>query len=158
VVLEEFEASRRRRGGLRLAVAAAIAAALVSGVLVARKQPPKHPAPAVETRRLSPHIPVSTVSPPPRPRVKHPESGRPENVEEPFIAIPYTVPLAPEERATIMRIALSPSAIAAVGFPLPSIDPGNDVLADVLVGEDGRAHAIRIIASSGYQQITGASQ
>jgi hypothetical protein len=44
-----------------------------------------------------------------------------------------------------MRVSLSPSAIAAIGFPLPAIDPGNVVEADLLVGEDGRAHAVRII-------------
>jgi hypothetical protein len=92
------------------------------------------------------------MKPPPRKRslVRHENLPR-QSAGEPFVAIPYTVPLAPEERATMVRITLSPAAIAAVGFPLPAIDPGNDTLADVLVGEDGRAHAIRIVADSNFR-------
>jgi hypothetical protein len=80
-----------------------------------------------------------------RPR-KRAAVPRPSSVEEPFITVPYTVPLAPEENVTVVRMTISPSAMA--GFPLPEIDPGSGMQADVLVGEDGRARAIRIVASS----------
>jgi hypothetical protein len=71
---------------------------------------------------------------------------------EPFVAIPYTVPLAPGERTTVLRMMLSAPAMAAIGVPLPAIDPGGETPADVLVGEDGRARAIRLVANSGFHQ------
>ncbi len=46
----------------------------------------------------------------------------PESAERPFIEIPYVAPLAP--------------------------DAGAAVTADVLGGQDGRAHAIRLISNS----------
>jgi hypothetical protein len=94
----------------------------------------------------------------PTPLKTHARKTRPRRAEasrrleaaepaQPFLAIPYTVPLAPGERATVVRMVLSASAMAAIGFPLPAIDPSNEAQADVLVGEDGRARAVRIVAN-----------
>jgi len=165
-VLAEFDASRMRRRWRTVAIGA-MAAVLVAGALAVRERAARHrvtfEAAAIE--KAPPRLPklgqvageVTEKSTPvmkPRPR-KH-SAGRQESLpregeKEAFFAIPYTVPLAPEERTTVVRITLSPSAIAAVGFPLPAIDPGNDAVADVLVGEDGRAHAIRIVADTSFK-------
>jgi hypothetical protein len=165
-VLAEFETSRRqRRRGI--AAVCTIAAMLVAGAFVVRERPARHhvtfEAAAIE--KAPPRFPeldhVDRVAhekgaPAAKPRPRKHSAVRTKNLaresaEEPFVAIPYTVPLAPEERTTVVRITLSPSAIAAVGFPLPAIDPGNESLADVLVGEDGRAHAIRIVADTSFK-------
>lgn len=63
-----------------------------------------------------------------------------------FIPIPYTIPLAPEERATVVRMEIPVSALIAAGFQMSATDPGATVQADVLVSQDGRARAIRPIS------------
>ena len=66
--------------------------------------------------------------------------------EQPFLTIPYTVPLAPEERATVSRMSIPVTALIAAGFKVQVSDPGAEVEADVLVSQDGRARAIRPVS------------
>lgn len=68
--------------------------------------------------------------------------------EPPFIAIPYTPPIAPFERADVMRVEMPVAALIAAGLPMEMADPGARARADLLVGQDGRARAIRLIAVS----------
>ncbi|HXS94554.1 MAG TPA: zf-HC2 domain-containing protein [Candidatus Limnocylindrales bacterium] len=70
---------------------------------------------------------------------------RPHAVERPFIRIPYVPPLDPMERAAVVRIEMPAAALTAAGFHLGPIDPAFPVEADVVVGEDGRAHAVRVL-------------
>jgi hypothetical protein len=39
------------------------------------------------------------------------------------------------------------SALIAAGLQVPAVDPGMQVVADVVVGQDGRARALRLVAS-----------
>jgi hypothetical protein len=68
--------------------------------------------------------------------------------ELPFIAIPYTLPLEPYERADVMRMDIPVAALIAVGLPMHMTDPASRARADVVVGQDGRARAIRLISIS----------
>jgi hypothetical protein len=68
--------------------------------------------------------------------------------EAQFLPIPYTVPMAPEEHATVVRMEIPVTALIAAGFRVPATDPGATVQADVLVSQDGRARAIRPISIS----------
>jgi hypothetical protein len=65
-----------------------------------------------------------------------------------FVPIPYIVPLSPEEPATVWRMEIPVARLRAVGFRVPVSDPGAVVEADVLVGQDGRARAIRPLSMS----------
>jgi hypothetical protein len=67
---------------------------------------------------------------------------------QPFVPIPYTVPLAPEEPATVVRARIPVSALISVGFRVGTLPPSATVEADVLVSQDGRARAIRPISIS----------
>jgi hypothetical protein len=67
---------------------------------------------------------------------------------QPFVNIPYTVPLAPEEPAEVWQAKIPVSALIAVGFHLESLDPSATVEAEILVSQDGRARAIRPISIS----------
>jgi hypothetical protein len=155
-VLAEFDALRRRRGW-GIAAVGAIAAMVLAGAFVGRERVTPRPADLVKaampvTTQITTPItaPVTATLPRKRSLVRElprKQNARQQSGDEPFFAIPYTVPLAPEERAAVVRITLSPSAMAAVGFRLPAIDAGGDTQADVLVGEDGRAHAIRIVGN-----------
>lgn len=68
--------------------------------------------------------------------------------EEPFLAIPYVAPLAPYERTSLVRMDVPIAALIAAGFEVRVADAGTAVRADVLFGQDGRAHAIRLVPDS----------
>ena len=63
----------------------------------------------------------------------------------PFIEIPYLLPLDPHENATIVRMNIRVETLIAAGYRVTA-DPDTIVPADVLVGEDGRAHAVRVLS------------
>jgi len=139
-------------------LAAALAAAgIFTGWLMLHRSPAPAPAPPVAQRTAPPS------APPPFPKsavavVHHrrphparraaPSPPRQSELAADFIAIPYTVPLAPGERADIFRVELPIAAVVSAGVPVRVADPGARAQADVLVGEDGRAHAIRLISIS----------
>lgn len=64
---------------------------------------------------------------------------------QPFVEIPYVAPLAPYERASIERWDVPVAALIAAGFEVRLPDAAGTVKADVLVGQDGRPHAIRLV-------------
>jgi hypothetical protein len=68
---------------------------------------------------------------------------QPAHVASPFVPIPYIAPLDPRENATIVRMDIRVAVLNSVGYRILG-DPNATVRADVLVGEDGRAHAIRL--------------
>ncbi len=68
--------------------------------------------------------------------------------DEPFVEIPYVAPLAPYERAEVTRMDVPVTALIAAGFEVHVADMTATVRADVLFGQDGRAHAIRLIPDS----------
>ena len=67
-------------------------------------------------------------------------------VDAPFLEIPYTAPLAPYERTSVMRMDVPVAALVAFGFEVHGPEPGGTVTADVLVGQDGRPRALRLIS------------
>ena len=62
-----------------------------------------------------------------------------------FIDIPYLAPLDPRENAAIVRMDIQVATLMSLGYRVAA-DPDEVVPADVLVGEDGRAHAVRVIS------------
>jgi len=70
----------------------------------------------------------------------------PEVIGESFVPIPYVLPLEPYESGTVMRMEVSVAALIAVGYKVDTTDPTAVVSADVLVGEDGRAHAVHVLS------------
>jgi hypothetical protein len=84
---------------------------------------------------------VRTAAVPPRP-------PQPRGDAAPFVAIPYTLPLDPREPAAIVRMEMPVTALAAVGLAVAVPDPAARAQADVLVGEDGRIRAIRLVSLS----------
>ena len=63
---------------------------------------------------------------------------------QPFVAIPFVAPPAPYERMAVARVAVPVAALVAAGFDMPGMEPGGTVQADVWMGQDGRAYAIRL--------------
>jgi hypothetical protein len=70
----------------------------------------------------------------------------PQAAAQPFIQIPYTVPLAPYERAEVVRMEVPVTALIAAGFHVRAVDTGAVLDAEAIVGQDRRVHAIRLIS------------
>jgi hypothetical protein len=80
--------------------------------------------------------------------LRTPSPPPPDAQGRPFVNIPYTVPLAPEEPAGVWHTRIPASALIAAGFQVPAPDPSALVEVDVLVSQDGRARAIRPLSIS----------
>lgn len=91
------------------------------------------PEPAQQPLVTARHTARKSVTPAPEP-------------EQPFIEVPYTMPLEPFERAQMMQVELPVSALIAAGMPVGAADPAAHARADVIVGQDGRARAFRVIS------------
>ncbi|MCU1329575.1 MAG: hypothetical protein JWN34_4945 [Bryobacterales bacterium] len=163
VLLAEFDAARRvalrpRRfwfaGGAFAMTAAAVVAIVLSRI---PKQKPQAatavsnpasvaPTPVVQKPPVARARPVTM---PPRPQLGNAavHVPAPAATQEPtFVSIPFTTPLAPNERADVVRMDVPVAALIAAGLPLRVQDMGASASADVLVGEDGRARAVRLLS------------
>ena len=120
-VLAEFDRVKRRKRARIWAAAAAALAASVTVVWMAEKRPVQNP---------------------PAPVAVEAES------EEPFVPIPYVLPPAPFERVEVVRMSLPVSELIAAGFRMQTADLGAEAEADVIVGQDGRLRAVRLISIS----------
>ena len=71
--------------------------------------------------------------------------ARPQEVATEFFPLTQGGPLAQAEEAHLVRVELPRSALASFGLPVNAEAAGGRVKADVLLGEDGTARAIRFI-------------
>lgn len=83
----------------------------------------------------------------PRPQSSPRRAAQEETVQEAsFVAIPWTTPIMPDERTDIVRMDVPVASLIAAGFPMRVQDMSANASADFLVGEDGRARAVRLIS------------
>jgi hypothetical protein len=151
IVLSEFASNRPfRRGHWKVAATVmAIAAASIWLAAIPRVRMIPAPLPVQTVAAIPPTVrsadtPVEEpVSKPVRRR-----AAQPAGDAGPFVAIPYTVPLDPRERAVVMRMEMPVTALAAVGLAVTAPDPRASAQTDVIVGEDGRIRAIRLLSIS----------
>jgi hypothetical protein len=158
LLLTSMAATRTRRFPRMIWLIPAVAAfatVLLIGVAVVRTpqvriQTETTPMPPVPTE-TRPHpalrADVPGVAQPASPRrtpARRRLATREKSDHQAFVPIPFTAPLAPYERATIARMNLAVSALIAAGIDVRSTEPV--VQADVLLGQDGRAHAVRILS------------
>ena len=68
------------------------------------------------------------------------------DVDGPFVPVPFVAPLDSYETAIVVRGNVRVAALIAAGYRVPVADPGALVLGDFLVGDDGRVHAVRLLA------------
>ena len=122
-VLAEFDrVQRRKRGRHWIAAAGAIAASVVGLWMLEHRPAPQLVAPpAVEAE-----------------------------AEPPFVPIPYVLPPGPYERVEVVRMSLPVSELIAAGFQMQTSDLGAQAEADVMVGQDGRPRAVRLISVSSF--------
>ena len=141
-VLAEFDRAAVRRRAARWIWAAGLAAAAATGVVWMHR-----PAPVVQKATVVAPVPATVEAPaavaPAAAPVKRAAMALRKETEAPFLAIPYTVPPAPEEPVSIVQMQVPIAALIAAGYQVDTSDPGAVVSADVLVSQDGRARAIR---------------
>ena len=77
----------------------------------------------------------------PAPLVRH---------EELFTGIPFVVPPAPYERTSVVRMEVPVAALLSAGLRVPLADAAGSVPADVWIGQDGRALAVRLLHDSDF--------
>ena len=147
-VLAAFRARRRRRP---LVWFAAAAAAVAASAFLLRPPPPAHqPFPAVlvtpapEPPQPPPAaVPAATV-PVRRPASKGPVPARQMATE--FIPMRPGPLLDPDEFAQVVRIRVPRADMRRFGFPMDmNVEPSAAVTADVVLGRDGTARAIRFL-------------
>jgi len=140
VLLREFDAHRRRDRQIRWMWAMSSAAILVLSV-VAVKDVWVRPSAAPSLSGGSGVVHARTYAPREYPQ----ESFAPaeDAGENGFIKVPFALDPAPGETFEIVRTQLDPAALTRMGV---SVDPTwtGTLQADVLVGEDGLAHAVRL--------------
>jgi len=62
-----------------------------------------------------------------------------------FVALPYAQSGVPLEDAVVVRVNIGELELESMGIPSASRNPGRRIKADVLVGQDGVARAIRLV-------------
>jgi hypothetical protein len=65
--------------------------------------------------------------------------------EEGFIQLPNAEIIAPHEAVNLVRIEISRSTLLALGFEVSGDGPEDPVEADVMLGADGVARAVRVL-------------
>jgi hypothetical protein len=163
-LLAGFVARRRRpvQVWMKIAAALAVVAVALGWVAISLRTQRAAPVPVAAVARAVPAAAVARAIPAPavraaakavRKRAPRPVPAHEEQQAEeqaPFVAIPYTAPLDPGERAMVVRMEMPVPALAAIGLAVAVPDPRASAQTDVLLGEDGRIRAIRLISISSY--------
>lgn len=71
--------------------------------------------------------------------------ARAQEIATEFIPLMQGAPYQPADGSHLVRVELPRSALASFGLPVGAESPGGRVKADVLLGEDGIARAIRFV-------------
>jgi hypothetical protein len=142
------QVQRKWRTGLAWSLAAAAAALTIFFVAGSRERPkPVAPAPV----RLQPVTVAATPAPEPGPEPKPSPKARPVK-RQPREVVTEFFPLLdapPFERGELLRVTVPASTMRKVGLPVNENRLTEPVYADVLVGQEGLARAIRFVS---YEQ------
>jgi hypothetical protein len=81
------------------------------------------------------------------PRVSDHETGMsaPVHQRSEFIALPYAQSEVPLEQPVIVRVQIPALELGGMGMPLAPIAGKEKVSADLLIGQDGIARAVRVV-------------
>ncbi len=130
------------------AVAATAAAAAFLAILIRPTSVPPPPA-AITYQAAAPALTVSTAPVTPGPRRRHtvrrPAPAPPNEVATSFFALPEARDLPPAEAATLVRVQVPRSTMRLVGLPVNEERANEGIRADMLLGQDGIARAVRFV-------------
>jgi hypothetical protein len=143
-------AARRRKivawtgAGVAAAAVAAFVGILAGGPATSAKPEPVRVAPAELPTLRKQVIPAVTPAPAPsRQRVK--ESAAPTEIATSFYDLPEAEGLAPAEDTSVIRVEVPRTALRLVGLPVSEERADERIMADLVVGQDGLARAVRFV-------------
>jgi hypothetical protein len=139
--LLKFRRQWRRRRLQRMALASAIAA---GAAILALYRPPHQVAPAIIAAAVPAAPQPQAIEPQVAPKIKRVPRREPEEVVTPFFPLMASAP--PLESALLVRMTVPASAMRNLGLPVGDDHLSDAVLADVLVGQDDLARAIRFVS------------
>ena len=134
-----------------LAWSGSAAAAFILAFALLNRAPGRRPSPvarpvSVATATSPTPVPSGRQSAVPRPAsppVSANTSGA--RIASSFVPVPFSGGLAPGDSALIIRVQVPRSALAELGYPVDESQGSGLVQADLVVGEDGWPHAVRIV-------------
>jgi hypothetical protein len=62
-----------------------------------------------------------------------------------FVPVPFTGAITPDDPGMIVRVQLTRSSLAQLGYPVAETPDEGLILADILVGEDGWPRGVKLI-------------
>jgi hypothetical protein len=139
-------AFRRRRAGKKLKVIALAGLAAAAGVTMFFALPREHPKPVVRAAtKQQPATVAAAPAPEPTPvRAAGPKRQKPREIVTEFFPLLDVAP--PFEGGQLLRVTVPASTMREVGLPVNEDRLGDRVYADVLVGQEGLARAIRFVS------------
>jgi hypothetical protein len=148
-LLAQFRKRKARR--IQIRWAASIAAVFLVAVFIPRSKPVPPPAPRLahivvpEFPRVQ--VPVRSVAARrPRAARRQPGPAQPhDEIATRFYPLQDAATLSPFEYGTLVRIQLPRSALRVVGLPVNEDRLSERINADVLLGQDGLARAVRFV-------------
>jgi len=157
VLLEAFRRKQRSRRYVARIIGAVAGAVAAAGLALMFRIPPQPPKP--EARVILP-APLSMAAAAPEPVALAPKKVPPRQVrtaqrQTQALVVPevatkfYPLPdadiFAPVEDATVIRVQLPRSAMRMVGLPVNEERAAERIRADVVLGQDGIARAVRFV-------------
>jgi hypothetical protein len=85
------------------------------------------------------------VEPAPAPPMRHRRMKRREEIVSPYYPLPSADSLPAPDAEAVVRMMVPRSTLQLVGFPLSEVPRPEFIRADVVVGQDGMARAIRFV-------------
>ena len=118
------------------------------GNLAPREQSPQRVIePDKQEQKIETHVAniMSTKRHTPRRAATSDDVARNDETVTDYIPLTYLADATAVESGTVLRVELPPSALIAVGLPAPVERTDSRVKADVVVGDDGVARAVRFV-------------
>ena len=144
-LLAMFRAHHRgRRRNRWLGFAGALAAAVLLGIELMPRPATKGVTPIVVPKEIAKDVPVAA---PPVKAAKKRKKKRAQEVMTAYFPLPYGSG-APLEAVHVVRVRVPRSAMTMVGLPVNPERSAARVDADVVLGQDGLARAIRFVSLS----------
>jgi hypothetical protein len=158
-LLAEFRRHHRQKGRRRvwIGIGMGVAASHLIAIALRPERPPvaiktPPPVPAITAPPPPPRAVAAAATPAPRRRVMRKPQVRPQppqqarrEVGTDFIPIPYAPDFRAEDSAAIVRVKLPRYSLQTVGLPFNPERANERIDADVLMGQDGIARAIRFV-------------
>lgn len=148
-LLREWKPATRERPWKTAALAGALAAGVACLFLLRpEKEEPKPSEHAPLAASVIPPVSRAAEKLPPKApgrRVRPAVAKQPEIAQSEFVQVPFSEPLDARERSQLLRVSMPVTTLVSWGFPVAAGEPDRVIDADVVVGEDGLARAVRLV-------------